>query len=196
MSTLFFSFIRKLFFATALFSAANSHAGLIVESGELVGATNIVVSGFGTYDVSFEDGSCASIFSGCDELSDFSFTSYEQVRSASQALLSQVFIDSELGLFDSIPALTRGCEDNNKCIALIPYKLDASWVFSKNLINSNSESGDKVSFSSNLGFDQSIVGRSNTTFAVFTQVVPVPTPASVLLFGFALISLVRFKRKK
>ncbi len=196
MSTLFFSFIRKVCFATALLSAANSHAGLIVISGELVGATGVVISGLGTYDVSFEDGTCASVFTGCDELSDFGFASVDQTISAGQALLEQVFVDSEFGLFDSIPALIRGCEDDNKCIALIPNKLTESWVFSQNIVNSTSESADKVSWSSNLGYDQSIVGRSNTTFAVFTQVVPVPTPASVLLFGFALISLVRFKRKK
>jgi hypothetical protein len=195
LSTLFFGFIRKVCLATLLLGAANGHAGLIIESGELVGATNVVVSGFGTYDVSFEDGSCASVFSGCDELSDFAFTNNDQTSAASQALLNQVFIDSELGLFDSTPALTRGCEDNTKCIAFIPYKLDASWVFSKNLINSSSDSGDKESYTSNLGFEQSIIGRTNTTFAVFTQVVQVPTPASSLFFGFALITLIRFKRK-
>jgi hypothetical protein len=196
LSTLFSSFIRKFFLAAALFSAANSHAGLIVISGELVGATGVVISGLGTYDVSFEDGSCASVFSGCDELSDFGFSSVDQTISAGQALLEQVFVDSELGLFDSMPALIRGCEDENKCIALIPNKLTESWVFSQNIINSATESGDKVSFSSNLGFEQSIIGRSNTTFAVFTQVMHVPTPASALLFGFALIALVSFKRKK
>jgi len=194
--TLFSRFIRKLFFATALFSAASSHAGLIVESGELVGATNVVVFGFGTYDVSFEDGTCASVFSGCDQLSDFSFTNYDQVRAASQALLDQVFIDSELGQFDSTPALTRGCEDDNKCIALIPYDLTESWVFSKNLINASSEEGDKESFNSNLGFEQSIIGRSNTTFAVFTKVIEVPAPGGALLFGFALMTIVSFKRKR
>jgi len=196
LSTLFFSFIRKFFLATALFSASYSHAGLIVISGELVGATGVVISGLGTYDVSFEDGTCASVFSGCDELSDFGFSSVDQTISAGQALLEQVFVDSELGLFDSIPSQIRGCEDDNKCIALIPNKLTESWVFSQNIINSTSESGDKVSFSSNLGFEQSILGRSNSTFAVFTKVVAVSTPASALLFGIALITLISFKRKK
>lgn len=195
MFTLFFCFIRKICLATALLGAANSHAGLIINSGELVGATNIVIAGVGTYDISFEDGSCADLFSGCDDLSDFSFTSYEQVRAASQALLDQVFTDSELGLFDSNPELIRGCEDDNKCIALIPYKLDASWVFSKNLINSSSESGDKHFYTTNLGHNQSILDRSNSTFAVFTKVAQIPTPATAMLFGSALMVLVSFRLK-
>ncbi len=176
--------------------SVNSNAGLIINSGELQGATGIVISGLGTYDVSFEDGSCADFFFGCDELSDFAFTSYEQVIAASQALLDQVFIDSYLGLFDSNPALIRGCEDDSKCIALIPYKLTKSWVLSKNLINSNSESGDEHSYTTNLKYNQSILGRSNSTFAVFTLVAQVPTPATALLFGSALITLISFRREK
>ncbi len=196
MSRLFFSFIRKIFLATALLGAANSQAGLIVASGELVGATGVVISGLGTFDVSFEDGSCANLFSGCDELSDFAFNSLDQVIAASQALLDQVFIDSELGLFDSNSALTRGCEDDNQCIAFIPYKFLDNWVLGKNLNNANSESGDRQSYTTNLGRDQSISGRSNTTFAVFTQVAQIPTPATILLFGSALMGLVSLKRKK
>jgi len=196
LSTLFLSLIRKLCLVTALLGAANSHAGLIVDSGELLGATAIEVAGYGTFDVSFQDGSCAELFSGCDELSDFPFTSYEQVRAASQALLDQVFIDSDLGLFDSTPALTRGCEDDNKCIALIPYKFRDNWVMSKNLINANSEGDDEHSWTTNLGIEQSITGRSNSTFAIFTQVVQVPTPATALLFASALFALVSFRRRK
>jgi len=194
LSTLFFSFIRKVCLATALLSAANSHAGLIVDSGKLIGATGIEVVGFGTFDVSFEDGSCADLFSGCDQLSDFEFNSFDQVRAAGQALLDQVFIDSELGQFDSNPTLTNGCEDDNKCISFIPYKFLDNWVMGKTIINANSEGGDKHSYTTNLGIEQSIANRSNTTFALFTKVVEVPTPATAFLFGSALIALVSFRR--
>lgn len=196
MLTLFFRFIRKVCLATVLLVATNSQAGLIVDSGELIGATGIEITGFGTYDVSFEDGSCADLFSGCDELSDFAFNNLDQVRAAGQALLDQVFVDSDLWLFDTDPALTRGCEDETKCIAFIPYKFLDNWVIGKNLINANIEGGDKPGYATNLGIDQSIAVRSNTTFAVFTKVAQVPTPPSVLLFGSALIVLVSLKRKK
>jgi len=182
--------------STALLLATNSQAGLIVDSGELIGATGIELAGFGLYDVSFEDGSCADIFSGCDELSDFTFKNYDQVRAASQALLDQVFIDSDLWQFDTDPTLIRGCEDDTKCIAFIPYKFLDNWVMGKNLVNASIESNDKHSYTTNLGIDQSIAGRSNTTFAVFTKVAQVPSPPSILLFGSALIALVSLRRKK
>jgi len=196
LSTLFFSFIRKVCLATALLGAANSHAGLIIDSGELIGATGIKVAGVGTYNVSFNDGSCADLFTGCDEVSDFAFNNFDDVRAAGQALLDQVFVDSTLGQFDTSPALTRGCEDENKCIAFIPYKFLNNWVISKNIINANNESGDKHSYTTNLGIDQSILARANTTFAVFTKVEQVPTPATALLFGAAFLALVRLRLKK
>ncbi len=196
MSTLFFRFIRKVCLATALLAATNSQAGLIIESGELIGATDIEIAGFGTYNVFFEDGSCAELFSGCDEITDFAFNDLDQVRAASQALLDQVFIDSDLWLLDTDPTLTRGCEDDAKCISFIPYKFYNNWVIGKNLINANLESGDKPGYATNLGIDQSIAVRSNTTFAIFIKVVQVPAPPSLLLFSSALIFLVSLKRKQ
>jgi len=179
-----------------LLAATNSQAGLIMESGELIGATDIEIAGFGTYNVFFEDGSCAELFSGCDEITDFAFNDLDQVRAASQALLDQVFIDSNLWLLDTDPTLTRGCEDDAKCIAFIPYKFLDNWVIGKNLVNASMENGDKHGYATNLGIDQSIAVRSNTTFAVFTKVVQVPAPPSVLLFSSALIFLVSLKRKQ
>ncbi|NQZ87576.1 MAG: hypothetical protein HRT54_08335 [Colwellia sp.] len=196
MSTLFFSFIRKVCLATALLAATNSQAGLIVESGVLIGATGIEIAGFGRYNVSFEDGSCAELFSGCDEITDFAFNDLDQVRAAGQALLEQIFIDSDLWLLDTDPTLTRGCEDDTKCIAFIPFKFLDNWVIGKNLINASMEVDDKHGYSTNLGIDQSIAVRSNTTFAVFTKIVQVPAPPSVLLFSSALIFLVSLKRKQ
>ena len=43
-------------------------------TGQVVGATGIFIqngSFSGTFDVSFEDGSCASLYGGCDDNSDF-----------------------------------------------------------------------------------------------------------------------------
>jgi len=196
MSNTFFSLVRKTILATMLLATSSSYAQLIIDSGQLVGATNVAVSGYGTYNVSFEDGSCSSVFSGCDSLSDFAFSSFEETIAAGHALLDQVFLDSGLGLFDSNPALINGCEDAGKCIVFIPHKLTDDWVFSQNIVNSASEVNDTISYSSNLGHDQSILGRANTTFAVFTQVSAVPTPTSVWLFALALIGLVTLKRKK
>ena len=75
-----------------------------------------------SYDVAFSDGTCAALFDGCDSVSDFAFQSYAGALSASLALRDQVFLDSGLGLFDSDPRLTAGCDDPAfGCQALTPY---------------------------------------------------------------------------
>ena len=45
----------------------------IVVDGTLRGATGVEVAG-SVYDVEFVEGSCSSLFAGCDEDSDFLFT--------------------------------------------------------------------------------------------------------------------------
>jgi len=187
--------LLNLAVAAILLISSSSNAALIVVSDELLGATDVYVSGLGTYNISFQDGSCSNIFSGCDSLSDFAFNNFDDAFAAGQALLEQVFIDSTYGQFDSKPELIAGCEDFDQCIALIPHKLTSEWVFSKNIINSKSEANDRLSYTSNLGHDQDIFVRPNTTFAVFTKVTKVPSPSSMWLFGTALIALIRFKLK-
>ncbi len=75
------------------------------------------------YDVAFLEGSCATLFNGCDELSDFTFQSLSTALAAAQALIDQVFLDVAVGKeFDSQPTLTFGCPgDINLCISFIPY---------------------------------------------------------------------------
>lgn len=60
-------------------------------SGILTGATDIDIDGT-LYDVLFLDGSCASLYDGCDEVSDFNFTTEAEAVDASLALLEQVFL--------------------------------------------------------------------------------------------------------
>jgi hypothetical protein len=59
------------------------------EFGKLIGAHGVNVGGT-LYDVEFNDASCAEIFSGCDSLNDFDFTTQSAALAASQALLDQV----------------------------------------------------------------------------------------------------------
>jgi len=79
------------------FSASNlvSVAGLCL----------LVAAGGPLYNVEFLDGTCIDLYSGCDEVSDFTFQSFGAAQLASQALLDQVFIDGVDGLFDSDPTL-------------------------------------------------------------------------------------------
>jgi hypothetical protein len=64
-----------------------------VNAGQLIGASDVSVLGT-RYDVSFVEGTCAAVFSGCDEPSDLSFTDEDSGIAAAQALLDQVFLDT------------------------------------------------------------------------------------------------------
>ncbi len=95
----------KVFIAlAALLCAFNAWAAnLIVSEGFLVGATGVIVQGE-RYRVDFIEGTCAEVFSGCDEPDDAIVP-----LGWNSALPQQVFIDSELGLFRSNLELVKGC---------------------------------------------------------------------------------------
>jgi hypothetical protein len=91
-------------------------ATLDVVNGELVGAFDVMVNG-ALYDVSFVDGTCVDVFEGCDDVSDFQFTTSGNANFASLALLGQVL----LGTYDDFPELTAGCESTIVCHVATPY---------------------------------------------------------------------------
>ena len=80
-------------------------------NGILTGASDVDVSDT-LYDVRFLDGSCISLFTGCDESTDFAFTTAAEAMIAAQALLDQVFTDTPLGQFDSDVDQTNGCTNS------------------------------------------------------------------------------------
>ena len=91
-------------------------------SGQLTGASGVDVGGV-LYDVTFEEGSCIGLFSGCDTNSDFTFTSAAAARLASLALLDQVLLDGPAGNFDTSPELTFGCSLSAFCFILTPFEI-------------------------------------------------------------------------
>ena len=105
-------------------ATTGSAANLTVVDGELQGASGVDVGGV-LFDVSFLDGTCISVFDGCDDVSDFTFQSQADAALAGQALLDQVFVDGAQGNFDSQPELTRGIEDQQP--ASIKRKKKRKW---------------------------------------------------------------------
>lgn len=117
-----FAVASLVFLVTVMSGGMANAATLHVFGGRLVGASDVRVNG-ASYDVEFltelwvgapgipvEIGtSCAFIFSGCDDASDFPFGSQASAQGAAQALADQVFIDSAAGAFGSVPALINGC---------------------------------------------------------------------------------------
>jgi hypothetical protein len=94
-------------------------ATLVVNGSELEGADGVLVNGV-SYNVRFVEGSCFTLYGGCDALGDLPFTTQADADAASQALLDQVFIAANAA-FDADPELTAGCEDVEFCQIFTPY---------------------------------------------------------------------------
>jgi opacity protein-like surface antigen len=188
--------MRKLALALAAIAALSTAAPaaasvtlLVNGSGQLTGATGVTING-ATYNVSFGDGTCPSLFGGCDANSDFTFTTLSDAQAAALALLNQVLIDGPDGQFDTDYAKTLGCATNDglTCDVLIPYALDgagfdAGVAQNKSTIDSASLA---INVKSTSTFDTS--DSASFTFARFTLVsaaVPEPATWEMMLLGFA-----------
>ena len=173
-------------------SAPTSAATLNVVGNQLVGASGVDVGGT-LYDVQFLEGTCISLYSGCDSVSDFPFQTTAAANLASQSLLDQVFIDGPPGNFDSSPQLTQGCSSSSLCIVVTPdaHQIPSS-LFLSSLHNSDVEANDLVfgsSFASKT-FDSTTAGGH--VYAVWTAV---PEPGTAFLFGAGLVSIASLRRR-
>src|SRR5262245_61695198 len=100
-----------------LMSVATGHADpiLLIETGVVTGASALNVGG-NLYSVSFVDGTCVEVYSGCQ--TNLAFFDVGLASEASQALLDSVFT----GTIDSLSV--RGCPNAATfgCIAMTPYE--------------------------------------------------------------------------
>ena len=167
-------------------------------NGILMGATGVDINGT-LYNVEFLDGSCQTLFSGCDEPADFAFTAASSSYNASEALLTQVFVDGPQGLFDSNPSLTAGCTNSDLCIILTPgeslFPVEAL-VYVRKTYNYSAIAGsdltqaipEKFQMGFNTG-DPGFGGESLTWARWTISSQPVPEPSSVLLLASGLLGL-------
>ena len=187
--------------AAAVPASANA-ASLIVSGGILQGATGVNVDGT-LYDVAFRDGTCTALFSGCDEGSDFAFSTYDSAGLAGQALLDQVLIDGPQGMFDSNQTLTAGCNlSPTVCFSFIPYGLDGD-VLTRYALNGRYEFQDRVSGVFRFSNAQDTSWASIYNFAVFSNArplvaaVPEPDTWAMMLLGFLAVGgAIRHARRK
>lgn len=182
--------------ALLLGSPSAAAVTLIIDSnGELTGATGVDVGGT-LYDVSFVDGTCASLFSGCDSVTDFTFQTGLAADLAVSALLAQVLT----GAFDTDYTLTLGCSTNNSalCLIIVPYDLRAGLFDARVAFNDNNvvDPGNGGISQSPTTFDTA--GNPAWVFARFTPAAAVPEPATwaTMLFGFGVIGFAMRRMRK
>lgn len=180
------------------FSTISSAVVLNIDSnGKLLGATGIIV-GSEVYDIAFVDGSCIGLFSGCDEPSDFFFNDTLSAGAASTELFTQVFIDSELGNFDSNPGLTNGCGSLVRCTVFTPVGGAplAEFVPTVTALNRNFDPLDGAGAGQgSRGGD--FTSNDTITFGIWSNSVSqVPVPAAVWLFGTGLIGLFGVSKRR
>lgn len=199
--------------------AANTSGSSVTE---LLGAVNINVGG-SFYNVDFVDGSCLSLFTACggNGTNSFAFNNEVDAKSASDALLAQVFLDIDDGApedFDSSPSLMAGCTAAKACKILTPYAVDGTNVQTIQTTNSNDDTKDAtISNVKNKAYDYNSGGPQNSAgnniwqevYAIWTSIpsaqniannsngtTSVPEPTSIAILALGLIGLRLRKTKK
>lgn len=182
--------------ATVLSSTAASGASLVHDNqGKIVGVLG--VKGDKDYNVRFVEGACTTLFSGCDEITDFPVNIAEAIGRASY--LMNTFID--LGLSND-PSQFFGCESAVSCSIYLPGANvgNPTYFFGGALTIVGNPAPGLSGWSFGVGvFDKTIDTGTvpEATFAIFTEVTAVPEPATwaMMIGGLALVGGVMRRHK-
>lgn len=193
---------KTILFSIALLACASANAlpTLNIDSnGQILGASGVDVNGT-LYDVQFLEGTCVDLFGGCDEATDFAFSTESDALAAATALLSSVFIDSSLGNFDLEPGLTNGCSSSTfSCDTLIPHGIGplGGSIFIGVASNLEIESSDSAA--AGLGFSE--LDTFITDIAIYgvftpTDVTNIQEPKTLFLMALACAGMAWRMRRK
>ena len=183
-----------------LLSGGAVHAGTLnVVGGILYGASGVDVGGT-LYDVEFVDGTCISLFNGCDELADFTFTDTTGAQAASTALLGQVYSE-----FAAVVGATVVYANIQGCEASVSLECEAQTPFS-DYLSSTTDVFVSEAFARSTGFtwggdsgwpkDGDTTVRLDKTWARWSLTpIPEPSTATLITLGFIGLSSVDRRRR-
>ncbi len=182
---------RSTIYATLLlllFTQSTQAASLVVNSNTVIGASGVNVNGI-LYDVAIGDGTCVSLFNGCDQSADFPFASSDGTLNALNALIS-LFQGSQ---YSNSPTSIQGCQNSTKiCAIYSPYALQtADFVLLRFLIIDPTLQPRVSAITAGLDINSDTSGSQIlTTYARWTpqQNNNVPEPNALMLLGIGLLS--------
>jgi hypothetical protein len=153
----------------------------------LTGVDGLVVGG-NTYNATFVDGTCASVYGVCD-VAHFTFTTAANALDAASAILAAIagsYFDSNVG--------TVGCTLPTHCVMLIPYTIPATTVvYASNALGPPLVDGTFIG-AGDPNFDLSL--SSQLVYVVFSEVTTeVPEPLTLTIFGLGLTGAVAMRRR-
>jgi len=159
-------------------------------SGGYSGASGIEVAGYGAWNVAFRDGTCAEVYSGCDEVSDL--YDFGFAAQATLAFFNAFLAGTNVSDLDSNPGLMDGCvSTSDNCLLLSPYAFSAVAVGNLRTVWAQNRGGPfELSDDAQTGaVGQSGPGNdTSSTWAVWTRQVPEPGSLSLAVVALGLIA--------
>jgi hypothetical protein len=176
--------LLSLFFSLLLTQNAEAASLTVTNSGILTGATGVNVNGT-LYDVTIAEGTCVSLFGGCDSISDFPFPNAAEALLANTAFLSLINTDPS---FKLTPTNISGCSSSTPvCFIITPvdFSYQTRSFFTSYALDVVLNQATKV-VSTTTNINRSL---SSETFALWAKqpTTSVPEPSSLILLGIGLL---------
>ena len=175
-------------------------ATLNVVDNQLVGASGVNLGGE-LFSVEFVDASCVDVFNGCDAVSNFDFQTSKDATAASQALLDQVFTDSNSERLNDPLTFVNGIEDSALAQFATPWTLPGVSINDEATVGASVLEFRGDFLTDEIGdFLRSVSGGADDESGVFAvwsadSITPVPLPAGGALLLTGLGAFVALRRR-